>query len=341
MEEVKVELTPAAEENAQETIACLIEAASEISKASDEDFQAMKDKTWYKRLWELVTFSKDSEKKLASGVANLAKLQEIVMKALLLLSNKSAEISDVLAEHEGEIARLAQGQKSLAKTQVALIQEIERLKSGVKKELTLNDLSDDEKTIVISVLANVGEHLDLSTDASKDYFNRVKSITGYPQDDIDVEYIEETFTGKKANLLYRILMEYTYLATGAFDLEDDALESISVSGKYKRQVTAMIERIAQLGGERAIIETYDEVDYNYLADDGIEWYEEATAEEDNTEQLAEDYADFDPAELEDLTISSITKISREEDVSFVRKKIRLNSSVVCEGSLTLDSCTII
>ena len=62
MDELKISLSPEAEQNTDEAIQCLIEAASQIFASSEKDFQAMKNTKWYQRLWKLITFSKDNEK---------------------------------------------------------------------------------------------------------------------------------------------------------------------------------------------------------------------------------------------------------------------------------------
>ena len=63
MDELKISLSPESEQNTDEAIQCLIEAASQIFASSEKDFQAMKNTKWYQRLWKLITFSKDNEKK--------------------------------------------------------------------------------------------------------------------------------------------------------------------------------------------------------------------------------------------------------------------------------------
>ncbi|MBR2876808.1 MAG: hypothetical protein IKC01_06700, partial [Clostridia bacterium] len=98
MDQYKIEITQQGKENLTETIATLMEAAQEIANSAEKDFEKMKSKKWYKRLWELVTCSKDNQKITARGVTNLAKLTEIVMKAIVILANHSEETAEKVFE---------------------------------------------------------------------------------------------------------------------------------------------------------------------------------------------------------------------------------------------------
>ena len=106
MEQYKLELSEQGRENIEETIATLMEAAQEIANSSEKDFEHMKSKKWYKRLWELVTYSKDNEKMTARGVQNLAKLNEIVMKAIVILARYSADTAALVSESLNKIENL-------------------------------------------------------------------------------------------------------------------------------------------------------------------------------------------------------------------------------------------
>jgi len=173
MDELKISLSPEAEQNTDEAIQCLIEAASQIFTSSEKDFQAMKNTKWYQRLWKLITFSKDNEKKLANGVSNLAKLQEIVMKALLLLAEKSAEMSDFVCQHDEEIARLSKNQASLAKTQNSILDELDRLKSGAEKTITLYDIEGDKRKIFMTAFCSVVDSMDCGISLCQEYYRQV------------------------------------------------------------------------------------------------------------------------------------------------------------------------
>ena len=147
MDEYRVTLSPEAESNPAEAIQFLIEAVDEISNASEKNFNELKNTKWYSRLWKMVIFSKDHEKMLAQGVSSLVKLQEIVVKALLLLSQQSEKSAEIISEHADSISRLSQNVASLAKIQNAFYDEIYRLKNGIKKTIELGDITGDKKQV--------------------------------------------------------------------------------------------------------------------------------------------------------------------------------------------------
>ena len=62
MDNYELLLTEQAQENIEDTLATLITAAQEIASASEKDFEKIKAKKWYKRLWELITFNNDNQK---------------------------------------------------------------------------------------------------------------------------------------------------------------------------------------------------------------------------------------------------------------------------------------
>ena len=57
MDNYELLLSKEAEDNIDEAITTLVSAAQDIANKSEQDFELIKEKKWYKRLWELVTFS--------------------------------------------------------------------------------------------------------------------------------------------------------------------------------------------------------------------------------------------------------------------------------------------
>ena len=63
MSEFEIRLTAEAEQNREETMRTLCEAAEEIGKSQEQDFQTLKERKWYQRLLKTVTFSNAAEQK--------------------------------------------------------------------------------------------------------------------------------------------------------------------------------------------------------------------------------------------------------------------------------------
>ena len=151
----------------KEQFAYLVEATNEIFTASEKDFEKMKSKKWYNRLWELITFSKDNEKVIVSNISNLSKLQEIVMKALLQLSDKNADIAEIVKSNAEKL-------EIISNNQYAIVREIENLKYGFDKEITLQEVSENKRYIIINTLLKYVEFLDKSeNEDSQNYLNTI------------------------------------------------------------------------------------------------------------------------------------------------------------------------
>ena len=62
MEKYEFSLTTYAQDNIGETLEILLSAAHDIASAQEQDFEKLKEKKWYNRLWEIITFNKDNQK---------------------------------------------------------------------------------------------------------------------------------------------------------------------------------------------------------------------------------------------------------------------------------------
>lgn len=281
MDEYRVTLSPEAESNPGKAIQFLIEAVDEISNASERNFNELKNTKWYSRLWKMVTFSKDHEKMLAQGVSSLAKLQEIVVKALLLLSQQSEKSAEIISEHADSISRLSQNVASLAKIQNAFYDEIYRLKNGIKKTIELGDITGDKKQVFFFAFSTVADALNNDSSLCQSFYKNVYnglncSLQDY-QDSINVESLE-TLNNKEALLLYQVIMEYVYLATDNFECISGIMDYLPVSDKNKAAIRSLISDLVKRGGKEILIGAHDSADYSFVEAYDIEWAVSATEE---------------------------------------------------------------
>ena len=122
-------------------ISWIIEAAQETMNATEKDFEAIRSKKWYKRLWETVTFSKDNQIKMAKGVSSLSKLQEIMIRLLVVLSQNSTEISNAVKQNSDLINRLSI-------TDALLSRQIDKIKFGGTSQLDFPTLVARKKSLL-------------------------------------------------------------------------------------------------------------------------------------------------------------------------------------------------
>lgn len=335
MDDWKIELTQEAIEDPQGAIQALIEAANNICADSQQDFQALKDTKWYKRLWNLITFSKDNEKKLARGVSNLAKLQEIVMKALLLLVSSSAETAEIVKQNSIVLDELSKKLTVTKNAQVGIIRELERIKSGVATSLSFEEISANTKLVVVNALFALAESVSQKTALGQEYLSammRTAHCTSSDiQDGINFDYMGD-FKSKESQLVYSMAMEYLFLATGGFAYDSDIVECISISKRNAEAICMQIERTVNILGAESLLNRFeDDSEYIFVADDFVEWFVEE--EEPETEDVV-------PV-IEVLNIDNMVHIAAGTTVAYQYKEIHLKSLINCSGVLQFDNCVIV
>lgn len=285
MEQYKLELTQQGKENLTDTINTLMEAAQEIANSSEKDFEQMKSKKWYKRLWEVVTFSKNNQKTTARGVSNLAKLTEIIMKAIVLLANHSEETAKLVSEALNDIENLEGRLEELSLNFKKLALEVKKLKYNYKKSLTLDNLNAEERDIVGSIFAKYTRLCFANgitpNDASRNLY--AFAMEGdIVEEDIDVSTHLDKLNPDVQKLLYRLNQSYYYLITGEFD-DSDYFDDFSVSVKDIKLIRRHIEETVIFSGAENYAKTLvpDDTLYDLIDYDGLVF------EEENKETSAE------------------------------------------------------
>lgn len=271
----------------EEQLACLVEATNEIFTASEKDFEKMKAKKWYNRLWEMVTLSKDNEKVVVSNISNLSKLQEIVMKALLQLSNKNADIAEIIKTHADRL-------ENISSNQYAIVKEIEKLKYGFDREIILQEVNDNKKHIIINMFLKFVGFLDKTeNEDSQNYINAIVKNLNFSNIDVELPFdMIENLSKDEMRLLYQIMMEYCYTVEGEFIEDFEAFDYLELSGKNKKIVKDRIENMACLIGKRNLKERYEVAEPVWDIDiEGIEFSEKAKKVEVVQERKAEEYAE--------------------------------------------------
>lgn len=289
MEQYKLELSEQGRENIEETIATLMEAAQEIANSTEKDFEKMKSKKWYKRFWELVTYSKDNQKVTARGVANLAKLNEIVMKAIVILARYSADTATLVSESLQKIENLEDylGQVTSSLSKVAL--EVKKLKYNYKKSLTLSDLNVQERDIVGSIFVKYvkkcfAEGKKPTSASQKLYSFAMEGDT--PEEDIDISTHLDLLNTDVQQLLFRLNQSYYYLVAGEFD-DSDYFDDFEVSNKNKKAILSQIEDAVLFSGAENYTDTLLPNEEVYFIDSDNVEFEVTDVEEANSGNVIE------------------------------------------------------
>ncbi len=336
MTNCELALTAQGQENISETIECLITAASEIANASEADFNKIKNKKWYNRLWELITFNKDNQKIQARGVGNLSKLTEIVTKAIVFVSKQSTENSELLDQAIEKIDSNLERIETLTDIQERIVKAIQEIKWGYKKRLTISELSDHKRSAMSAVFFKYIKSLRDDI-VGKPFSQKIFSLVYVDSVSTDVNYsILDSFNDDETVLLYRLIQSYYYTATNKLDDESEILDHLKISRKDERTVKADIQdTIKFLGVEYYINSLIAEDNYDYIDDDLIEWIEEFNDLEEEDENQESDFVVF-----EDITISSMMNITEGETLEYRNKNIKIESLIHCLGTLVFENCNI-
>ncbi|MEE1012328.1 MAG: hypothetical protein U0L11_09905 [Acutalibacteraceae bacterium] len=277
MDQYKIELTQHAKENLTDTINTLMQAAQEIANSTEQDFNEMKSKKWYKRLWEVITCSKNNQKTTARGVTNLAKLTEIIMKALLLLADHSEETAKLVSESLNKIENLDGRLEELSLNFKKLALEVKKLKYNYKKNLSLQDLKAEKRDIVGSIFAKYAKlcyaNEKMPNEASRNLY--AFAMEGdIIEEDIDVSTHLDKIDPDVQKLLYRLNQSYYYLITGDFD-DSEYFDDFSVSVKDIRMIRREIEDAVIFSGAENYARTLvPDNSLLYIDADGLVFEEE-------------------------------------------------------------------
>ena len=126
-------------------IYALVQAANDMQGATEANFAQMRDKKWFKRLWEIITFSKDNQKVMAKNVASLAKMQDIVVRALLMASKDENEIAGYLTKNAEQLRAIAALQPKLTKA-------IDKIVYEHDPRPDIRDMSVEHRYVIVSAI---------------------------------------------------------------------------------------------------------------------------------------------------------------------------------------------
>ena len=271
--------------NGEEDIQFLIESAAEISSATEADFESMKSKAWYKRFWNMITFSKDNEKNLAKGTKSLAKLQEITIQVMLKLSNENVQFAEAVRNNTNLLDKLANSEIRLTKGVKELLADMQQRKYGNYERLDISVLSKENRSIIISVLRKfisscIGD--SVAGKFCKEYLSYLRSysnLEGGYMADFDYDRIQ-LLSQKEQELLFIMLCEAKALLVADEKYSQEKYEIIkeyiSISGVTASKININVDETVKLEGCDSISRFYgkkteflDAIDHSICADDLI------------------------------------------------------------------------
>jgi len=243
----------------------LVEAATVIMSSTEKDFEAMKSKAWYKRLWELITFSQDNKKRLAKGVGSLAQMQDIIIKIILTLSKENPQIAK-LAENNrdainGIMERLYVQQDQLLAIKKALSHAV------YYNRIKLSEITPHDRRLIYCAIYKyiLSYPKDSFSDAESvnAYFIKIKAAIAIPEmpdsQQFDYTALGELESKKSDELFFTIICELTSLMEKSIEnnqFYSNAVGHISLSELKQKQIWQRVEEIVRTEGKNSLVTGY-------------------------------------------------------------------------------------
>jgi len=302
-------------------------AIKKISTSSENQFNELKKERWFNRLFNMITFSNKKNIRLAEQISTLAQAQEILVRILLLLSEKSLEISELVKNNTKDIEKLGEND-------IYLLNRIKKLEDkvfGIKREIKLENLSLQAKEILSTCLKELSTLFDYTNDNQKLYVNFILNLLNAGRieyDNLEFAINELDSNNEKTQILISCL-EYIYLKNNNFNILKtnyqilNFIEMFYFSEKKIDEIKNQVERDSNFDG---IIFRYGN-DYNEDFDDAF---------------LLDFIDDIEEIKLEkeDLYIDSMFNIKEGEIYVIENKNIHISSMINCAGTLEIRNCTL-
>lgn len=285
-------------ENVETEISQLLNEAQVVFKSNENDLETLKNSTWYKRLFEAVTFQRKQEQVMVRNIARLTDLQRIVTQVMLVVAQKVENVSALVVQNAKYIDELFEGQlrtqneigqlrDSVITLAEKTLKEFNYIKSGYKKSYTVSDLKDNEKFILVNVIYKVAEAENLTSDSNSQDFMRIlmAACDEYNANgDFDFAILEDL--GKKqAEVFYTAIVDYLAYTKGAIDFgstTEEVVDNLSISGSRKNSINEQTEKLMAAAGKNILLDKYDtandDISFIELEDDMIALLEANSSE---------------------------------------------------------------
>lgn len=253
----------------------LVEAANDVLVHSKDDiayFESLRNKKWYNYLFEKITFNRDNELRKAKGVLNIAKMQDIIIKILLQLSESRNEIYTYITNHSSCIEQLSQTNQYVQKQQKSIIAILKQIKNRESCIPKYQDLTSENADTIFATLQKFAQEKPLQEKNNKmtrRYLCAVRMCSPVnPSFDFDNLDVIENLGVQIRQRLAIMLYEYMYLADADDTIESDVLGRISPH--LKQVAKDSVTKSIKLMGKDVLIQQYQMIEMvDTISDEGI------------------------------------------------------------------------
>lgn len=148
----------------------LMHASNQLTTATQEQFEQIKNEEWFHRVFDMVTLSKKNEKRMANQISNLAQAQQIMMDILVRLSERDSKVSDLVKESFDKMERLSRNDLLLAKKLNTLEK---RCILGITKDTDIAILNETERAILGGAFYELMNQFDQVSTDQQQYANNL------------------------------------------------------------------------------------------------------------------------------------------------------------------------
>lgn len=271
-------------------------AVNKLIHATEAQFQEIKQEKWYHRLFDMVTFSKKREKRMAGQIGSLAQAQEILLEILVHLSATDTEVADLARTCMDDI-------RLLQENDIYLLQKINTLEDicilGIKKNEDIKDLPLRAKQILSACLRHASlQYSDsVPSENQKAYAN---AVLNYIDTEAEIENISVVLSQQSEDVRRKILfcvMEYIYLHDLSLILteeQQDTIDDFNLGRKTIKEIERRIKDTYQLRGVNGFIDKYKTEQFDSVKDtffvDVAEGADTSTLETNRTRGISEEIA---------------------------------------------------
>ena len=304
----------------------LRQATERLLQGNEQELQAIKDEPWYRRVFDLVTFSDKKDIRVSSHIQTLAQAQGIFAEILARLSNTDHHVMTLLESVSSDIKRLSDNDIRLARRIVA----IEYADCNFADQDTIKGFSEHENKILASLITGLSE----ATNPNRQQQRYAKNL-------FDTLQIQEANATDPAILLQKVsnidhkrhmlhcCLEYIFLGNEALALDqidEHFAESFDFGKKTWTELKQRIDRKHRTLGIDGFVESAPETE---VPDEFV-----VTLDFELTEEIAEQVP------REDVEIKGILTIASGETKEFRNANLYFKSFINCAGTLILHNCSI-
>lgn len=299
-----------------------------LMTASQEQFESIKQEKWYNRVFDMITFSKKEEKRLAEQIGTLAQAQQIFVELLLRLSNNDYNISKIILDSMSDIQKLQEQDIYL----LGRIKCLENQVLGIKPDMDINRLAEKEKRILCACLYKISDKNAENSNEQKLFANEV---VNYLAVDVQMENpmsMLQEICNESKRIILACCMEYIFLKSCSeegYDEYLDFIEEFDFGNKTINEIKKQIASLYKLRGSEGFYTKYQVSNFENIEDTFI-------IEFDNMEENSQEV----DIELTEENITSILQIKRDENKVYSNKEIHISTYINCEGNIEFNNCVI-